>query len=58
MPTHPTDPLQLRTLAPVTPPTDTFFFFFLISNKEVYSENYLKKTEAEQIIQREKQTEK
>ena len=35
-----------------------FFFFFLISNKEVYSENYLKKTEAEQTIQREKQTEK
>ena len=33
-------------------------FFFLISNKEVYSENYLMKTEAEQTIQREKQTEK
>ena len=35
-----------------------FFFFFLISNKEVYSENYLKKTEAGQTKQREKQTEK
>ena len=35
-----------------------FFFFFLISNKEVYSENYLLKTEAGQTIQREKQTEK
>ena len=34
------------------------FFFLLISNKEVYSENYLMKTEAEQTIQREKQTEK
>ena len=32
--------------------------FFLISNKEVYSKNYLMKTEAEQTIQREKQTEK
>ena len=34
------------------------FLFFLISNKEVYSENYLLKTEAGQTIQREKQTEK
>ena len=33
-------------------------YFFLISNKEVYSKNYLMKTEAEQTIQREKQTEK
>ena len=33
-------------------------YFFLISNKEVYSKNYLMKTEAEKTIQREKQTEK
>ena len=34
------------------------FFFFLISKKEVYSIGYLMKTEAEQTIQRKKQTEK
>ena len=45
------------SLREAIPQCTLFFFFFLISKKEVYSIGYLMKTEAEQKIQRKKQTE-